>query len=98
MNVSLTPELEKMVAEKVATGMYQTASEVVREALRLLREHDHARREALRREVAAGFEDIERGAFTDYDQGSMAPLATAVKRRGRKRLSARGRRRAALAK
>jgi putative addiction module CopG family antidote len=38
MNVSLTPELEQFVMKKVETGMYQTASEVVRESLRLLRE------------------------------------------------------------
>lgn len=38
MNVSLTPELEKFVREKVATGLYNNASEVVREALRLLYE------------------------------------------------------------
>src|SRR5207245_2295592 len=38
MNVSLTPELEALVNEKVKTGLYQTASEVVREALRLLKE------------------------------------------------------------
>lgn len=36
MNVSLTPELEKFVREKVASGLYNNASEVVREALRLL--------------------------------------------------------------
>lgn len=35
MNVSLTPELERLVREKVATGLYNNASEVVREALRL---------------------------------------------------------------
>ena len=38
MNVSPTPELERLVNEKVESGMYQTASEVVREALRLLKE------------------------------------------------------------
>ena len=43
MNVSLTPELERLVKEKVESGLYQTASEVVREALRLLKERDHAR-------------------------------------------------------
>ncbi len=43
MNVSLTPELEQFVASKVATGRYNSASEVVREALRLLEEHDQAR-------------------------------------------------------
>ena len=36
MNVSLTPELEKYVRRKVATGLYNNASEVIREALRLL--------------------------------------------------------------
>jgi len=43
MNVSLTPELDKFVAVKVASGRYTSASEVVREALRLLEEHDRAR-------------------------------------------------------
>jgi putative addiction module CopG family antidote len=40
MNVSLTPELEALVNEKVRSGLYQTASEVVREALRLLKNRD----------------------------------------------------------
>lgn len=43
MNVSLTPELEKFVADKVESGRYNSASEVVREALRLLEEHEQAR-------------------------------------------------------
>jgi len=43
MNVSLTPELEKFVSTKVESGRYNSASEVVREALRLLEEHDEAR-------------------------------------------------------
>jgi antitoxin ParD1/3/4 len=43
MNVSLTPELEKLVSAKVKSGRYNSASEVVREALRLLEEHDSAR-------------------------------------------------------
>lgn len=42
MNVSLTPELEKFVSAKVESGRYNSASEVVREALRLLEEHDQA--------------------------------------------------------
>ena len=40
MNVSLTPELEKFVQEKVNSGMYTSASEVIRESLRLLHTHD----------------------------------------------------------
>ena len=43
MNVSLTTELEKFVSTKVESGRYNSASEVVREALRLLEEHDQAR-------------------------------------------------------
>jgi antitoxin ParD1/3/4 len=43
MNVSLTPELEKFVSTKVESGRYNSASEVVREALRLLEEHDSSR-------------------------------------------------------
>lgn len=35
MNISLTAELEQLVAEKVKSGMYQTSSEVIREGLRL---------------------------------------------------------------
>jgi antitoxin ParD1/3/4 len=89
MNVSLTPELEKLVEEKVATGMYQTASEVVREALRLLHARDRDRLEALRHAVRAGFEEIEGGAFSEHDERAMSPLAAAVKRRGRKHLAAR---------
>jgi antitoxin ParD1/3/4 len=38
MNISLTPELEKFMTDRVQSGMYNSASEVVREALRLLQE------------------------------------------------------------
>lgn len=43
MNVPLTPELEHFVSTRVGTGRYNSASEVVREALRLLEQHDAAR-------------------------------------------------------
>ena len=43
MNVSLTPELEDFVSTKVQSGRYNSASEVVREAQRLLEGHDQAR-------------------------------------------------------
>ena len=43
MNVSLTPELEAFVAAKLKTGRYTSASEIIREALRLLEEHETIR-------------------------------------------------------
>lgn len=64
MNVSLTPELEKLVNEKVASGMYHTASEVVREGLRLLEERDQIREmklEKLRREIQVGVDQVRQG-------------------------------------
>ena len=47
MNVSLTPELESFVNSKVESGRYTSASEVIREALRLLEEHERIRGERL---------------------------------------------------
>ena len=85
MNISLTAELEQLVSDKVKTGMYQTASEVIREGLRLLRERDQ-RLEALRKDVRAGFEAVERGEFTELDASNINELADRVKARGRKRL------------
>ena len=81
MNVSLTPELELLVAEKVKTGMYQTSSEVILEGLRLLKERDE-HLEALRRDVRDGFMAVERGEYTDYDAKSVKQLAEKVKERG----------------
>lgn len=64
MNVSLTKELEELVNSKVGTGRYLSASEVVREALRLLEERDQMqeiRVEEMRRSIRAGNEQLARG-------------------------------------
>lgn len=82
MNVSLTPELERLVNEKVESGLYQTASEVVREALRLLKERDHAR-EQLRADVQAGLDQFARGEARAHDRASGRQLAKRIKSRGR---------------
>lgn len=68
MNVSLTPELDKFVAGKVESGLYTSASEVVREALRLLEEHDRARAAqlaAFNRELGARIESLDRGEHVE---------------------------------
>jgi antitoxin ParD1/3/4 len=70
MNISITPELEKLVSFKVASGMYQSASEVIREALRLLADRDEVRRkrmEKLDQEIQFGLDQAARGEFCDPD-------------------------------
>ena len=88
MNVSLTPELEKLVQEKVASGLYQTASEVVREGLRLLKERDD-RQTSLREAIQEGLTQLEIGKYQEYTADTLADLAQAVKDRGRQRLAER---------
>ena len=64
MNVSLTPELEELINLKVSSGLYHSASEVIREALRLLKEQDELQKfrlEQLRKEVAIGIDQGNRG-------------------------------------
>jgi antitoxin ParD1/3/4 len=71
MNVSLTPELEKFVRQKVKTGRYLSVSEVIREALRLLEEQDIQRQmrlEKLCQEVAVGIEQSDRGEIFDGEE------------------------------
>jgi antitoxin ParD1/3/4 len=60
MHISLTPELEQAVKSKVASGLYNNASEVIREALRLAMKQE-AENEWLKREAAIGFAQLEAG-------------------------------------
>ena len=63
MNVSLTPQLEAMIRQRVASGRYNNASEVVREALRLLEEREQL--EHLRSLLAVGLAEAERGELIE---------------------------------
>ncbi len=70
MNVILTPELERLVQEKVASGLYDSQSEVVREALRLLAKQDRLRQvhlERLRKALTEGLQQADRGQLLDGD-------------------------------
>lgn len=73
MNVSLTPALEEMIHKKVESGAYASASEVVREALRRLKQYD-AQLEQLRMEADIGLAQLERGEFSEYTPGTMNQL------------------------
>jgi antitoxin ParD1/3/4 len=88
MNVSLTPELDKFVAAKVESGRYNSASEVVREALRLLEEHDQARGAqlaAFNKELGARLASLDHG---ERVEPKAARTRLEQKSRERRRLSA----------
>jgi antitoxin ParD1/3/4 len=68
MNISLTPELERRISEKVESGLYGTASEVVREALRRLFDADEERQRLIAKlnaELDAAIADLDRGEGLD---------------------------------
>lgn len=82
LNVNLTPQLEKLIREKVDSGRYNSASEVVREALRLMESQSELRAlqlERLRRDIREG---IESGPPQQWS-------AAAMKRNGRKCMAVR---------
>ena len=56
---------EELINEKVRSGAYKSADEVVMESLRLLKAKEEGT-DALRREIMRGVEDIEQGRFTTY--------------------------------
>ena len=79
MNVNLSPQLEAMVKAKVASGRYTSASEVVREALRLMEQQDQLRLlqfEQLRRDIQDGLASGEAETWNPK----------AIKAEGRRRL------------
>jgi antitoxin ParD1/3/4 len=85
MNVSLTPELEKFVAREVDSGLYQTASEVVRAGLRRLkverevrRMRSPATREELEAQLLEAVESLDAGKGVDGEK-ALRRLRTRIK-------------------
>ncbi|MCC6366980.1 MAG: type II toxin-antitoxin system ParD family antitoxin [Bryobacterales bacterium] len=77
MNVHLTPELEQMVHSKVQSGRYNSASEVVREALRLMEQRDEVRAiqlQELRNRLDRALGESARGQGTDGEEFMRAML------------------------
>jgi len=87
MNVSLTQELEEFVNCKVQSGMYYSASEVIRQGLRLLKEQDALRElrlQKLQGEIAVGTEQADRGQFVDGEKAFEKLKAKSTERRRKK--------------
>jgi len=83
MNVSLTPELEQFVQGKVESGLYNNASEVIREGLRLLKEHDEVRLK-WRDQIERGWLQARAGQLVDGRQ-AMSEIKGRLKSRTKKR-------------
>ncbi|MCX7203569.1 MAG: type II toxin-antitoxin system ParD family antitoxin [Burkholderiales bacterium] len=82
MNVNLTPQLEELVRSKVASGLYTSASEVVREALRLMDEQDRlrdAKLAQLRSDVRQG---LASGSSQPWDAEALKSMARARRTNG----------------
>ena len=85
MNVSLPPELEARVRQRVESGMYGSASEVIREALRLFEAYEQVKAvqlDSLRRDISKGIDDAKKGRVKEIDFPSL-------KQQGRKMLKKR---------
>jgi antitoxin ParD1/3/4 len=71
MHISLTPELETKVRSKVESGMYNNASEVIREALRFMDNHDDWIKEVklahLRKQLNVGITQLDNGQGIEID-------------------------------
>ena len=83
MNISLTPELERFIDGKVDSGLYNNASEVVREGLRLLKEQDEVRLR-WREQIQRGWLDAQAGRVVDGDE-AFRRIDQRVKKARRKR-------------
>ena len=90
MNIVLGPQWEAFINENLKTGRYQSASDVVLEGLRLLREeesHQPIALEDLRREVDKGLDALDQGNYLDLDSSGLREHLEDVKLRGRARLA-----------
>ena len=65
MHISLTPELERRVKSRVESGLYNNASEVIREALRFMDSHEEwiraVKTEQIRRQLDIGLKQLDQG-------------------------------------
>jgi len=86
MTVTLTPELEKLIREKIERGEYESADALVGQAVQRLLEEDTVRDE-IRLRIEAAEAEIDSGQYVEYDAGTIQELARNVHERGLKKLA-----------
>ena len=83
-NINLTRQIDAFVEKSVSTGQYQNASEVVRDALRLLqlrKQEDKLKLQRLREAVDIGLADLEDGNYVELEEGEVAEWLSSLGRR-----------------
>jgi antitoxin ParD1/3/4 len=83
VSVSLTPQAEDLIRQKIEAGHYRTSNEVIEEALRLLDARDR-RKQELRDSVSEGFAAIERGEGIELTPEVMDELSRQAEERARR--------------
>jgi putative addiction module CopG family antidote len=87
MNISLAPELERVVQRKVKSGQYPNADAFIHEAIQRLVEADEDEQEhasEIRERIAAAERQIDRGEYTEYDETTLRRLPAEIRARGMK--------------
>ena len=85
MNISLTPELDQWINQKVKSGLYKSSSEVIRDSLRLLRRQEDQRKamvEDLKHELLIGIKQLDSGKSVEFDSN----LIKTIKESGRQKI------------
>ncbi len=91
MEVTLSPELERLIADQVESGRYRSPGEVIRAALHFFKdrvESPERKLMTLRQDVQSGLDALAQGDFDEVDLDDLEEFASDIKRRGRERLTA----------
>ena len=82
MEVSLNPEMENLIREKIESGFYKSAADVINRSLRLLQKYDEEKLQALREDILQAHYESERGESMPLD----CEAIESIKLAGRARL------------
>jgi antitoxin ParD1/3/4 len=87
MNITLPPDLEQRVRERIARGDYDNSDALVQEAVRRLIEEDEGDLASLREKLRQADAEIDRGEGLEFDQDTTKELARDIHERGMRRLA-----------
>jgi len=85
VSTPLTPKIERLIQERLQSGSYKSAAEVIEDAFEALSERENFH--AIRTELDHAGAQLERGEYSEYDARTIRDLAERIKARGRARLA-----------